>query len=91
VCNSYNERKCDTKYRKSCNTKYRKEPYTDTVCQDNYQQVCEKVWVDDGYGGKVFKEDPHSCKKAKKTECHNVQKYKEVPYEDCQRVPYEVI
>jgi len=93
VCVPYQRRQCDDKRKKECRTEYRevKEAYTDTHCEDQYVRKCEKVWQEDGYGGKVFVEDKSSCKDLPKTECAPVQKFrvKKVPYEECDYVNYQ--
>ena len=70
---------------------------SEKVCDDKQIQVCEKIWVEDGYGGKVWTEDPSTCRDVTKTECGDVER--QVPrqekyrtcdwetYQDCYPVP----
>ena len=38
-------------------------------CYDQKQKVCEKYWKQDGYGGKVWTEDPSRCHWLQESEC----------------------
>ena len=54
-----------SKLLKVCQTLYRTEyeTYSDRVCKDVYVEECEKVWVEDGYGGKKYVDQ---CKQVNK-------------------------
>ena len=38
-------------------------------CADEKRKVCEKFWKEDGYGGKVWTEDPSKCHWLQESEC----------------------
>merc|ERR1711974_404491 len=51
-------------------------------CSDKKQRVCEKFWKEDGYGGKVWTEDPSKCHWLQESECMQVPH----PVKDCKDV-----
>ena len=51
-------------------------------CSDKKEKVCEKFWKEDGYGGKVWTEDPTKCHWLEESECMKVP----VPIKDCKQV-----
>ena len=55
-------------FREKCTykTTYKEE------CSDKKQKVCEKFWKEDGYGGKVWTEDPSRCHWLQESECTQV-------------------
>merc|ERR1712117_96121 len=55
-------------------------------CSDKKQKVCEKFWKEDGYGGKVWTEDPSRCHWLQESECTQVPH----PVKDCKDVWEEV-
>merc|ERR1712018_127039 len=62
------EEECHNEHRQKCEyrTEYKEE------CADKKQKVCEKFWKEDGYGGKVWTEDPSKCHWLKESECSRV-------------------
>ena len=56
-----------------------------------WSNECEKVWKEDGYGGKVWEEDPHSCKDVKRTACKDVEKKvpRQEKYQTCDWENYQ--
>ena len=52
-------------FREKCtySTKY------EEVCTDEKKKVCEKFWKEDGYGGKIWTEDPSRCHWLQESEC----------------------
>ena len=42
------------------------------VCADERKRVCEGFWQDDGYGGKVWTENPDKCHWLEESECKKV-------------------
>lgn len=89
VCNTVQKRKCDTKRKQECRTEYRSvsEPYTEQKC-DKIEK-CEKAWMTDGYGNKVWEEDKSNCLYEDK--CYDVNKQRQVkqPYEQCDWKNYQ--
>ena len=77
------EEKCSVRYE----TKY--EPYTEEHCEDNWSNVCDKVWKSTGYGPEKWVEE---CKRVNNPKCSNIQKQREkrVPYNDCKEHCYKV-
>ena len=73
-------------FRQKCNyeTEYKEE------CADKKQKVCEKFWKEDGYGGKVWTEDPSKCHWLKESECsrvpHPVKKCNDVEENVCKKI-----
>ena len=57
-------------FREECEyrTEYREK------CADKKEKVCEKFWKEDGYGGKVWTEDPSKCQYLEADECMDVPK-----------------
>ena len=55
-------------YRTVYDTKY------EHVCEDKPSRVCEKHWEEDGKGGKIWVDDPATCKTIYKTECKNEER-----------------
>ena len=39
------------------------------MCADEKRKVCEKFWKEDGYGGKIWTEDPSRCHWLQESEC----------------------
>merc|ERR1712117_366030 len=62
------EKQCHNANTQKCNyqTEYKEE------CADKKQKVCQKFWEEDGYGGKVWTEDPTKCHWLKESECSRV-------------------
>ena len=59
-------------------------------CSDKKEKVCEKFWKEDGYGGKVWTEDPSKCHWLKESECsrvpHPVKKCNDVVEKVCEKI-----
>ena len=99
LCVPTQRTKCDTKRRQKCKDNYRTvhDTVVEHVCEDRPSKVCEKHWEEDGKGGKVWVDDPATCKTVYQTHCRNVEK--KVPrrekyqtcrwesYQDCYLVP----
>ena len=110
ICNPYQDNVCRQTYEKICNTLYRDncfeafrdvdEPWETEECKDENVKVCEQAWIDQGNAGKVWGDDPATCKYLKETKCQTVtrtrkvkqayQKCEKVPYQDCKDVPRQV-
>jgi len=110
ICNPYQDKVCRQTYEKICNTLYRDncfeafrdvdEPWETEECKDENVKVCEQAWIDQGNAGKVWGDDPATCKYLKETKCQTVtrtrkvkqayQKCEKVPYQDCKDVPRQV-
>ena len=84
---------CDNKRRQKCNDSWRTVYDTEyeKVCDDKPTQACEKHWEDDGKGGKIWANDPATCKTIYKTECRDEER--QVPrrekYETCDWETYQ--
>ena len=67
------------------------EYYTETECNTDYKQDCEYRWEGSG-NNKVWAPIPGSCNNNAYDKCGDVQKQKlkQVPYQDCQKVPKQV-
>ena len=90
-CEQKRHQKCKDNYRTVYDTKY------EEVCEDKPTHVCEKHWEEDGKGGKVWVDDPATCKTIYKTECRDEER--KVPrqekyqtchwetYQECHQVP----
>merc|ERR1712117_693839 len=80
------EQECRNEHREKCTykTTYKEE------CSDKTQKVCEKFWKEDGYGGKVWTEDPSKCHWLKESECsrvpHPVKKCNDVVEKVCEKI-----
>merc|ERR1712224_286323 len=80
------EQECHNEHREkcTCKTTYKEE------CSDKKQKVCEKFWKEDGYGGKVWTEDPSRCHWLKESECsrvpHPVKKCNDVEENVCKKI-----
>jgi len=59
-------------------------------CADVRKKICQSLWKDDGYGGKVWTEDPSTCRWLEESECKRVPHPKEVCFDYCQK-PAEFI
>ena len=61
------------------------------ACDDKPTQACEKHWEDDGKGGKIWANDPATCKTIYKTECRDAER--QVPrrekYQTCDWETYQ--
>ena len=55
-------------FRPKCEYKTRQKE----VCHDEKKKVCEGYWKEDGYGGKVWNEDPEKCHWLEESECMTV-------------------
>ena len=84
---------CDNKRRQKCKDNWRTEYDTEKyqVCDDRPQKVCEKHWEEDGKGGKVWADDPSTCKTVYKTQCRD--ETRQVPrrekYQTCDWETYQ--
>jgi len=99
LCVPTSRNQCDNKRRQKCNDSWRTVYDTEyeKVCDDKPTQACEKHWEDDGKGGKIWANDPATCKTIYKTECRDEER--QVPrrekyqtcdwetYQDCYQVP----
>ena len=87
------KQKCDTKRRQKCEDNYRTVYDTryEEVCEDKPTEVCEKHWEEDGKGGKIWVDDPATCKTIYKTECRDEER--KVPrrekYQTCDWETYQ--
>merc|ERR1711934_587358 len=68
------DQKCHNEHKEKCTYK---TTYKE-VCTDEKKKVCEKFWKEDGYGGKIWTEDPSSCHWLEADECHDEPKPKKV-------------
>ena len=68
------------------------EHYTETECRTDYKEDCEYQWEGTGYN-KVWAPIPGTCRNNPYDKCGDVQKQKvkQVPYQDCQNVPKQVV
>ena len=66
MINLFNRNKCEYE------THYTEE------CADVRKKICQSLWKDDGYGGKVWTEDPSTCRWLEESECKRVPHPKEV-------------
>ena len=48
------------------------------VCYDERVKVCENFWKEDGYGGKIWSEDPSKCHWLDHSQCVKTPKPKKV-------------
>ena len=59
-------------------------------CVTEKTKACEKFWKEDGYGGKVWTEDPSKCHWLKESECsrvpHPVKKCNDVVEKVCEKI-----
>merc|ERR1712039_1163167 len=55
-------------------------------CETEKTKACEKFWKEDGYGGKVWTEDPSKCHWLQESDCTQVPH----PVKDCKDVWEEV-
>merc|ERR1712020_833497 len=100
-CSPVTKQECETVYRDQCNTQYEQkcttqykeevEYYTETECNTDYKEDCEYQWEGAG-NNKVWAPIPGSCRNNAYDNCGDVQKqkFKQVPYDDCQSVPKKV-
>ena len=49
-------------------------------CVTEKTKACEKFWKEDGYGGKVWTEDPSKCHWLESDSCHDEPRPKKVSY-----------
>ena len=84
-CDNKRRQKCSDNFRTVYDTKY------EEVCNDRPTQACEKHWQEDGKGGKVWADDPASCKTVYKTECKEEPKQypRQEKYQTCNWETYQ--
>jgi len=93
LCVPTSRNQCDNKRRQKCKDNWRTEYDTEKyqVCDDRPQKVCEKHWEEDGKGGKVWADDPSTCKTVYKTQCRD--ETRQVPrrekYQTCDWETYQ--
>ena len=73
--------KCCMESREKCEYK---TTYTQE-CADRNKRVCMESWKDDGYGGRVWAEDPSTCKWLQKSECMSIPHPEKVCYDYCHK------
>ena len=93
LCVPTQRTKCDTKRRQKCKDNYRTvhDTVVEHVCEDRPSKACEKHWEEDGKGGKVWADDPSTCKTVYKTQCRD--ETRQVPrrekYQTCDWETYQ--
>jgi len=93
LCVPTSRNQCDNKRRQKCSDNFRTVYDTkyEEVCNDRPTQACEKHWQEDGKGGKVWADDPASCKTVYKTECKEEPKQypRQEKYQTCNWETYQ--
>ena len=68
VYKTYQEEECKNVH------KVVREGYTETVCDMGNEKHCIKTWQIDGYGNKVWVDNPNECKNIPTNKCHDEEK-----------------
>ena len=61
-----------------CSEECEYETVLEEKCVTEKTKACEKFWKEDGYGGKVWTEDPSKCHWLESDSCHDEPRPKKV-------------
>merc|ERR1711935_276446 len=78
-CKKVKKVKYVEEYDQTCHNEHKEKSTYKEVCTDDRKKVCEKFWQEDGYGGKIWTEDPSKCHWLQESECTQEPR----PVKDC--------
>merc|ERR1712027_150981 len=88
-CKTVKKIKYIEEYETKCHNESHEECEYETVVAEK-TKACEKFWKEDGYGGKVWTEDPSKCHWLEESECsrvpHPVKKCNDVVEKVCEKI-----